>query len=354
MRHAIPLLFLLASILGSTPLTAQGFDPARQATGWAYQEVDGSLTFYDPAARSLRTWLKGAGLLANRTVSLPETRKPAAPRPSRPALAETTSDYDAAGALLYGTAPVRKRLREDSSPAPVPAEICDALPERWVVDAYNRVWMACDGHLAALGKDGKPDLTLDLVAPVEDLAVGPDGLYILFRTLRPYLEKRDVRTGALLWSFGEKVALKEAAAQPLRVPLNRMAIGTDGAVYLAEGASLAFTVLDPARGPKDPGQSFFTCQGALPSRPVLGRWGRGPVLAWAGREVLFSAFSPSQVRDCGAPESKGLLLARFDLAKGTLEWLPTPLGDGHQLVGLLDHEAVFLKPGGGLAFAPIR
>jgi hypothetical protein len=70
--------------------------------------------------------------------------------------------------------------------------------------------------------------------------------------------------------------------------------------------------------------------------------------------VIFGVFAPSQVKSCGAPESKGLLLARFDLAKGTMEWLPTPLAEGHRLIGLLDAEAVFLAPGGGLAYAPIH
>ena len=105
---------------------------------------------------------------------------------------------------------------------------------------------------------------------------------------------------------------------------------------------------------RTPGQSFFTCQDAIPARAVLGRVGRGPLLAWSGKDVIFSVFAPSQVRSCGAPESKGLLLARFNLAKGTLDWLPTTLAEGHRLVGLLETEAVFLAPEGGLAFAPIR
>jgi hypothetical protein len=186
------------------------------------------------------------------------------------------------------------------------------------------------------------------------MAVGREGILILYRTLKPCLEKRDLRTGSVLWSYGDRSQLKDTAAQPLLVPLNRMALGTDGTVYLAEGASLAFTVLDPVKGPKDPGQTFFTCHDALPGRAALGRVGRGPMLSWAGKDVIFSVFAPSQVKACGAPESTGLMLARFDLLSGALEWIPTPLAEGHQLVGLLDHEAVFLAPGGGLAYTPIR
>lgn len=37
-----------------------------------------------------------------------------------------------------------------------------------------------------------------------------------------------------------------------------------------------------------------------------------------------------------------------------MEWLPTSLEPGHRLVGLLDTEAVFLAPDGGLTYAPIH
>ncbi len=359
MSHVSLIALVFFTLLSSAGLRAQGWDASHQARGWAFQEVDGSLIFYDPTAKSLRNWMKGTGLLGTLPVSLPETRK-VAPRvkPATPPAAKAASDYDAAGALLYGI-PSHQRPQSSqpkSAPTEIPASptVVEALPERWVLDAYNRVWMICGGRLVVLGKDGKPENTLPLTAAVEDLVLGRDGILILYRTMKPFLEKRDLKTGEVLWSYGDKAQMKEAVAQPLLVPLNRMALGQDGTIYIAEGASMTFTVLDPAKGPKAPGQSFFTCQDALPARAVLGRVGRGPLLAWAGKDVIFGVFSPSQVKSCGAPESKGLLLARFDLAKGTLDWLPTALADGHQLVGLLDDEAVFLVPNGGLAYAPIH
>ncbi len=353
--------FLIAlTMLGLTfasPLRAQGWDASRQATGWAYQEVDGSLVFYDPAARSLRTWMKGSGLLGSLPVAMPQPDKaPQAKKPTVLAAPKPATDYEAAGALLYGIP--RHQLSRPASAAPQDQRVVPGAagvsPERWVVDPYNRIWMACEGQLVVLGKDGKTELVLPLATTVEDMAVLRDGVLLLYRTLKPVLEKRDLRTGDVLWTFGDRVQTREASAQPLRVPLNRMALGLDGTIYIAEGASLAFTVLDPAKGPKEPGQSFFTCQGAMPARPVLGRVGRGPLLAWPGRDVIFGAFASSQVRSCGAPESKGLLLARFNLGNGTLDWLPTAVGEGHRLVGLLETEAVFLAPEGGLVFAPIH
>jgi len=336
----------------------QDWEPARATGGWAFQEVDGSLVFFDPGTRSLRAWMKGSGLLSTLPVFLPEVRKPApASKPVAAAPPRATTDYDAAGALLYGI-PRHQRTqpavsRPASQPAPE-APASEAVPERWVIDSYSRTWMVCDGRLVILTKDGQLETASALPAPVQDMAVGREGILILYRTPKPCLEKRDLRTGAVLWSYGDRSQLKDAATQPLLVPLNRMALGMDGTVYLAEGPSLAFTVLDPAKGPKEPGQTFFTCHDALPGRAALGRVGRGPMLSWAGRDVIFCVFQPSQVRSCGAPESTGLMLARFDLLNGALEWIPTTLAEGHQLVGLLDREAVFLAPGGGLAYAPIR
>ncbi|WP_257311979.1 hypothetical protein [Geothrix fuzhouensis] len=359
------LTFLLAALAlcGLSPLRAQapaqGWDPTRIAGGWAYQEVDGSLVFFDPATRSLRAWMKGSGLLSTLPITLPEVRKPAPIAKTAPAAkaGPIATDYDAAGALLYGI-PHRQRP-STTAPKPVPqqapvAPACEAVPERWVMDSYSRTWMVCDGRLVILNKDGQIESASALPAPVEDIAVGREGILILYRTLKPCLEKRDLRTGGVLWTYGDRSQLKDAAAQPLLVPLNRMALGVDGTVYLAEGASLAFTVLDPIKGPKEPGQTFFTCHEALPGRAVLGSVGRGPLLSWAGKDVIFGVFAPSQVKSCGAPESKGLMLARFDLRNGALEWIPTTLADGHRLVGLLDHEAVFLAPGAGLAYAPIH
>ena len=359
MRYRSLITLAMLGMTIATSLRAQGWDASRQATGWAFQEVDGSLIFFDPAARSLRTWMKGSGLLATLPMALPEARKVPVAKPAAAPTPKAASDYDAAGALLYGIS----QHQRAKAPSPKPAAqelpeatpaVGEALPERWALDASNRVWMVCDGRLAVFDKDGKPENSFPLPAAVEDMAVGRDGILVLYRTMKPYLEQRDLKTGAVLWAFGDKAQLKEATAQPLLVPLNRMAMGADGMVYIAEGASMAFTVLDPVKGPKEPGQSFFTCQDAVPARAVLGRVGRGPLLSWAGKDVIFGVFAPSQVKSCGAPESKGLLLARYDLAKGTLDWLPTPLSEGHRLVGLLDTEAVFLAPNGGLAYAPIR
>jgi len=350
-------LFLFILAAGSA-LRAQAWDPSRQARGWAFQDVDGSLFFYDAGSRSLRQWQKGGGLLSSQSLPLPEPPKAPKARPATPAPAASTSVYEEAGALLYGIPAAQRSQGRHAKPAPKVEEeaapACDAVPERWVLDTYNRVWVVCENRLVVIGKDGKLETIYPLPGPVEDLAADHDGIYLNYRTLKPYVEKRGIKDGGVVWAYGDKAALRDAAATPLLVPFNRMAVRSDGTVYLAEGGGLLFTVLDGDKGPKAPGQTFFSYRDALPSRANLGRTGRGPVLVWAGRDVIFSAFSGAQLKGTGAPETKDMVLARFDLAKGSLDWIPTPLAEGHELVGLLDHEAVFLNPEGGLSYAPIH
>ena len=355
MKTYLPLALTFLFLAAASGLRAQAWDPGTQARGWAFQDVDGSLFFFDPGARCLRQWQKGSGLLATQALPLPTVRKPAPKaEPAAPA-EDSTSAYESARALLYGIPAAQRAQSRHTKAAPkTEPETCDAVPERWVLDTSNRIWVVCEERLVVIDRNGQMAATYPLPGPVEDLAADHDGLYLNYRTLKPYVEKRSLATGDVVWAYGDKTALREAAALPLLVALNRMTLAGDGALYLAEGGGLAFTVLDPGKGPKAPGQSFFTLNGAVASRVNLGRTGRGPLLAWAGKDVLFSAFSAPQVRGSGAPEAKGVVLARFDLAKGTLDWLPTGLPEGHRLVGLLDREAVFLNPEGGLSYAPIH
>jgi hypothetical protein len=347
---------LLASVPG---LDAQGWDPGTQATGWAFQDVDGSLFFYDAGSRALRQWQKGGGLLATQTLPLPPARKAPAPKVVAPAPVDASgSAYESAGALLYGIPAAQRTQVHRTKPAPKaePAAeaTCDAVPERWVLDTANRIWVVCEERLVVIERNGQMGATYPLPGPVEDLAADHDGIYLNYRTIKPYVEKRSLKDGQVAWTYGDKGALREASALPLLVALNRMTLAGDGALYLAEGGGLAFTVLDADKGPAAPGQSFFTYRGSVASRVNLGRTGRGPLLPWAGKDVLFSAFSGAQLKGSGAPDAKGVVLARFDLAKGALDWIPTGLTEGHRLVGLLEHEAVFLNPEGGLSYAPIH
>jgi hypothetical protein len=48
------------------------------------------------------------------------------------------------------------------------------------------------------------------------------------------------------------------------------------------------------------------------------------------------------------------VLARLDLVKKQVEFLPTGLDEAHQLIGVLGSNAVFVSPKGGLMQVQIR
>ena len=75
---------------------------------------------------------------------------------------------------------------------------------------------------------------------------------------------------------------------------------------------------------------------------------------WPGKEVVFAALKASQVPAQLRPSAPGLVLARLDLKQSRLEFLPTGVGEDHILIGVLDSDAVFVKPKGGLLLVRIR
>ena len=76
MSHLFRVTLLLMGLAAARPLCAQAWDATKHASGWAFQEADGSFLFFDPATQTLRTWVKGSGLLSSLQVSLPAEKKP--------------------------------------------------------------------------------------------------------------------------------------------------------------------------------------------------------------------------------------------------------------------------------------
>jgi hypothetical protein len=284
--------FVLAAIAAAT-LSAQGFDPVRSASGWARMDKDGSITFYDASTTSLRSWSKDGGDLG--TISL---------------------------AKLEGT------------------------PEKWVLDIYGNAWIVAGGTLyLAEAKTGKVSSKDKLPGEVSDLAWDIKGFVLSYRGPEPYVEKRDYRNGALLWSYGSKPKRNAASAGSPRI-----AIADDGQVLLASGSSMPITILEGGKG-KAMGQTAFTYNGLAAPDLILGDGERGPITFWSGKNIAFTSVRGRQV-----PEAKmsGALLARMDMGQSSLEFLPTGLAEDHFLVGVHEGQAVYIKPGGGLAYVPVR
>jgi hypothetical protein len=284
--------------LSATFLTAQAWNAATQARGWAKQDKDDSFTFYDPTAKVLRTWTRDGGSLE----SLPLSR-------------------------------------------------LDEVPERWVLDPRNNAWVAHGPTMALFDKSGRNLTNLKLPAEVGDVCWDPKGFVISFRSPEPYLEKRDFKTNALLWSFGAKPAKGEGPAPQERRPI---LMDDAGNVLMADGRSLNLSVLDGSTGRKLSETSLKLASGE-PAPALEGKvLDRGPLALWLGKGVVFAAVKASQIPATARGTLQGLALARVDLIHSALEFLPTGLDETHILVGVLDSDAVFANPKGGLMLVKVQ
>lgn len=300
MRNCRIRVALLSLLLGLSAmiLTAQSWDAATQARGWAKQDKDDSFTFYDPAAKLLQTWTRDGGSLGSLSLA---------------------------------------RLEE--------------APGRWLLDPRNNAWVASGATMTLFDKTGRNLATLKLPAEVGDVCWDAKGFVISFRTPEPYLEKRDFKSHALLWSFGAKPVRGEGPAPQDRRPI---LLDDDGNVLMADGRSLNLAILDGSTGQKrfetslklPSGEPAPTLVGAAPDRE--------PLALWLGKGVVFATVQATQVPASARGTLQGLVLARLDLTSSTVEFLATGLDATHVLVGVLESDAVFANPGGGLLLVKVK
>lgn len=290
---------LLGALLCFTPAAgwSQAWDAATRAVGWAKQDKDDSFTFYDPSERSLRTWIRDGGLMAS--VSLAKLDDP---------------------------------------------------PARWAPDPRGYAWVAHGTTLTQVEPGGRTITSARLPAEVGDLCWSTKGIVLSYRSPEPYLEMRDFKTGAVLWSFGAKPSKGEEPT-----PRNLRPVLTDdaGNVLMADGPSLNLSLLDGTSGRKV-SESNLTLAGARAPSLEGATLERGPLALWPGKGVVFAALKASQVPGAHRGSLQGLVLARLDLGLSTLEFLPTGLDEHHTLVGVLDSDAVFASPRGGLMLVRVK
>ena len=299
MRHSCIRVSLLSALIGMTMpvLQAQAWDAASQARSWAKQDKDDSFTFFDPGARTLHTWMRDGGVLAS-----------------------------------------------------VPTGKIDDSLDRWVMDPRGQAWVTHGTTLTLLDKTGRIVDNLKLPAEVGDLCWDAKGFMLSYRAFEPYLEKRDFK-GALLWSFGAKPAKGDGPA-----PRNRRPIVMDasGHVLLADGNSLNLSVLDSESG-KKLSETNLTLPGGQPAPALEGSAvERGSLALWPGKGIVFAAVKATQVPEALRESMQGLVLGRIDYAQSKLEFLPTGLDEAHTLVGVLEADAIFVSPRGGLMLVRIK
>ncbi|WLT32115.1 hypothetical protein [Geothrix sp. PMB-07] len=289
---------LLTVLIGCSAmvLNAQAWDAASQARGWAKQDKDDSFTFFDPGTRSLLTWMREGGLL--------------------------------------GSVPLGKL--EDS-------------PDRWVLDPRNSAWVAHGTTLSQIDRTGRITTNFKLPAEAGDICWDAKGFTISYRTREPYLEKRDYK-GAVIWAFGAKPSREDAAPQYRRT----LVVDDSGNLLMADGNSLNLSILDGNTGRKLTETTLRLANGQ-PAPALEGvATDRGPLAIWPGKGVIFVAVKASQLPAAQRADLQGLVLARIEFAQSRLEFLPTGLDEGHLLVGLLDTDAIFSSPKGGLLLVRIK
>lgn len=291
---------ILGALLSLIPMigSAQGWDAATRALGWAKQDKDDTFTFLDPASRTLNTWGRDGGLMRS-----------------------------------------------------IPLGRIEGPTDRWAIDPRNSAWVAGGNAMVHVDHTGRSLGSLRLPADVGDLCWDTQGVIISYRSAEPYVEKRDYRLGDVMWSFGAKPSKRDGPP-----PANARPVVLDdvGNILMADGATLNLTILDAATGKKMGETHFRTIQGQ-PVPPLEGfALDRAPLAPWFGNAVVFASLKASQVPAALRGDLQGQVLARLDLAKSLVEFLPTGLDETHTLIGVLDFDAVFSSPKGGLLLVKIK
>lgn len=283
---------VLGLVLASAHLCSQTFDPIQKATGWARADKDGSFVFYDSGARKLRAWMRDGGVFA---------------------------EADLAGLWQ--------------------------VPEKWVMDASFNTWVVSGRTLMRIGQDGKAT-NLQLPHKVGDLTWDAQGFYLSYQCAAPYVEKRNYATGQVLWSY-QPAGAKEEEAGAVR---NRILVTQNKTVVISRPDSLNLDLVDGLTG-KPKGEVAFTYKDGNPPALAAGGQDRGTIAWWLDHNTAFQAVAAAQVPSLGMV---GLVLAKEDLTYSSVEFIPTGLSERHAFVGMVDSDAVFIAPGGGLVYFPVR
>lgn len=112
--------------------------------------------------------------------------------------------------------------------------------------------------------------TANLPAEVADADfLPPNGIAISYRTLTPFVERRDIKSGSVVWTFGKKPKKGELTSRVL----HRILRNDESNLVLISKEDLLATVLDGKKGSLL-GQVIFTHHDGMPPRISLGSAGQ--------------------------------------------------------------------------------
>ena len=291
------ILILSAMALATLILPAQGWDAATQAQGWARQDKDDTFTFYDPPTKALHNWIQGGGDMVV-----------------------------------------------------IPLNRLDGRPSRWVLTPRNTAWVVTGTTLTLIDSNGRIVRDTSLPAEVASLCWDTKGFVLSYKTQEPYLEKRRYTDGDVVWTFGAKPGNKESLAVR---NLHPILMDDLGHVLMASGTDLNLSILDGDTGKKLAESNLKLGDGPAPAL-AGGLVDRGPIRLWSGHALAFASLRADDLPPATRRDLQGQVLAKIDLVKSTVEILPTGLPMDHKLVGILEGNAVFVNPKGGLLLVAVQ
>lgn len=304
---------LLALTLCTVQVSAQTWDPVKRATGWAQVDKDGSIAFYDPDQTKIVSWTREAGVGGEVNLSgLPQ-------------------------ALWYWE--IAHGVNDDDVSGQAPQ------PEKWALDASFNAWVVTGRYLQCVGKDGKV-ANIKLPCEVGDLTWDAQGLYLSYRCAEPFIEKRRFEGGGVVWTYhGGTQNLR-----PVATVRHRIAVTGDKTLILSQPDSLGVELIDGVSGRRK-GHVDFTAKARPAPARILGAQAAGTMAWWLDKNIVIQALPASQVPSLAMV---GLLLAQEDLTTATVALVPTGLSEKHAFIGIVDSDAAFIAPSGGLVFVPIH
>lgn len=220
-----------------------------------------------------------------------------------------------------------------------------APPDRWVITSRGGAFVGAGNTLYAFDKTGKQTDTFKLPGPLADIAWDAKGFVILINGADPYLERRDLKDGSIIWTTGNKPK-DGGIPSPVR---HRLTIADDGNIILVSDSRLDCLVIDGAKG-RVLGQTLFTLDGAAPPPLRLDARGRGAICWLSGGR---SFISTARGADFPGKNLQGLVLVQHNLENSTLTLKATGLDESHEFMGVYENTAYFTKTGGGLAQIPL-
>ncbi len=292
--RVLSLCVLLASAL---TLRGQDWDGATKAQGWARQDKDDSFTFYDPGTKVLHTWMRDGG-----------------------------------------------ELRA------VPLGKLESAPGKWIIDPRGNAWVVSGTTLTLVEPTGRLARSLRLPAEVGSVCWDTKGFILSYRARSPYLEKRRYQDGDVLWTYGTKPNEKDGATGQNLHPLLMDDLDH---ILLGNGRDLNLVQIGAEDG-KRTGEAVFMVNGSpgltFNGAPI----DRGPLCLWSGKNVAFAALRATDLPEAVRGDLQDQVLARIDLSSSNVTFLPTGLTSQFLLVGVLDGQAVFVNPKGGLMLVPVK